>query len=116
MATAGFTRRSTDLATAVGKARDDLPLPFPVLDDGSDVRAPIAGVVAALRAARNDVCLFLPVDVPLISSESLLQLAANAPAAPPTGPLPGAYRKARGQMNLNSLHGGTEYDFIFHLS
>ena len=28
----------------------------------------------------------------------------------------GAYRKARGQMNLNSLHGGTEYDFIFHLS
>src|SRR5947209_5924294 len=28
----------------------------------------------------------------------------------------GAYRKARGEMNLNSLHGGTEYDFIFHLS
>ena len=28
----------------------------------------------------------------------------------------GAYRRIRGEMNLNSLHGGTEYDFIFHLS
>jgi allene oxide cyclase len=28
----------------------------------------------------------------------------------------GAYRKARGEMNLNSLMGGKEYDFIFHLS
>ena len=82
-----------DERLAVGKSADDLRLPFPVLDDGSDVRAPIAGVVAGLRAARNDVCVFLPVDVPLISAESLLQLAANAPAAAPSGPLPGAYRK-----------------------
>jgi hypothetical protein len=28
----------------------------------------------------------------------------------------GAYRNARGQMILNSLHGGREYDYIFHLS
>jgi hypothetical protein len=28
----------------------------------------------------------------------------------------GAYRKARGQMNLNSREGGTQFDFIFHLS
>ena len=28
----------------------------------------------------------------------------------------GAYRKARGEMNLNSLMGGKEYDFIFHLN
>ncbi len=28
----------------------------------------------------------------------------------------GAFRKARGDMNLNSRKGGTEYDFIFHLS
>jgi len=28
----------------------------------------------------------------------------------------GAYRSARGEMNLNSRHGGTEYDFIFHIS
>src|SRR5204863_120533 len=58
------------------------------------VRAPIAGVVAGLRAASHDVCVFLPVDCPLIRSHSLLRLAAEAPAAPPTGPLPGAYPKA----------------------
>jgi allene oxide cyclase len=27
----------------------------------------------------------------------------------------GAYRDARGEMNLNSRHGGTEFDFIFHV-
>jgi allene oxide cyclase len=27
----------------------------------------------------------------------------------------GAFRRARGDMKLNSLKGGTEYDFIFHL-
>jgi allene oxide cyclase len=27
----------------------------------------------------------------------------------------GAYRNARGEMNLNSRHGGAEYDFIFHI-
>ena len=79
---------------AVGKEADALPLPFPVLDDGAEVRAPIAGVVAGLRAASHDVCVFLPVDCPLIPSHSLLRLAAEAPAAPPTGPLPGAYPKA----------------------
>ncbi|HEY3774303.1 MAG TPA: allene oxide cyclase family protein [Solirubrobacteraceae bacterium] len=28
----------------------------------------------------------------------------------------GAYRDARGQMKLNALDGGKEYDFIFHIS
>lgn len=28
----------------------------------------------------------------------------------------GAFRDARGEMNLNSREGGTQYDFIFHLS
>jgi len=28
----------------------------------------------------------------------------------------GAYRSARGEVNLNSRHGGAEYDFIFHIS
>jgi molybdenum cofactor guanylyltransferase len=84
-----------DERIAVGKAMDELPLPFPVLDDASDVRAPLVGVVAGLREATNELCVFLPVDCPLISAESLLQLAgAAAPAAvPPTGPLPGAYRR-----------------------
>jgi molybdopterin-guanine dinucleotide biosynthesis protein A len=83
-----------DERLAVGKEADALPLPFPVLDDGSDVRAPIAGLVAGLRAASNDVCIVLPVDCPLITAESLLRLGAHAPAATPSGPLPGAYQRS----------------------
>jgi molybdopterin-guanine dinucleotide biosynthesis protein A len=82
-----------DERIAVGKAADALPLPFPVLDDGRDVRAPIAGVLAGLRAARHDVCVFLPVDCPRLSAASLRKLAEHAPAISPTGPLPGAFRK-----------------------
>ena len=84
-----------DETIAVGKRADALPLPFPVLDDDSPVRAPLAGVVAGLRAARNDVAVALPVDVPLLTAASVAALAgACAEAAvPPTGPLPGAYRK-----------------------
>jgi molybdenum cofactor guanylyltransferase len=83
-----------DERIAVGKHADALTLPFPLLDDGTDVRAPIAGVVAGLRAAQADVCVFLPVDCPLVSAESLRLLAAAAPAHPATGPLPGAYRRS----------------------
>jgi len=83
-----------DERIAVGKAADGLDLPFPVVEDGSDVRAPIAGVVAALRAAAHDLCVVLPVDTPSIRPDDLRALAgACADAAvPPTGPLPGAYR------------------------
>jgi molybdopterin-guanine dinucleotide biosynthesis protein A len=77
---------------AVGKASDGLQLPFPLLDDGTDVRAPIAGVIAGLRAAANDVCVFLPVDCPALSADALRRLASSAPAHPQSGPLPGAYR------------------------
>ena len=35
-----------DERIAVGKRADGLELPFELLDDGTDVRAPIAGVVA----------------------------------------------------------------------
>ena len=79
---------------AVGKEADQLGLPFAVLDDGIDVRAPIAGVVAGLRAAETEVVVFLPVDCPLVTPDALHQLAeACADAAvPPSGPLPGAYR------------------------
>jgi len=42
-----------DEVLVVGKRADALP--FEVIDDGTDVRAPIAGVVAGLRAARNEV-------------------------------------------------------------
>jgi molybdopterin-guanine dinucleotide biosynthesis protein A len=85
-----------DERIAVGKGADGLSFPFEVLDDGFDVRAPIAGVVGGLRAARHDVCLFLPVDVPLIQPKDLRELAGNCldAAVPQTGPLPGAYRKS----------------------
>jgi molybdopterin-guanine dinucleotide biosynthesis protein A len=81
---------------AVGKAADGLDLPFPVLDDGTEIRAPIAGVVAGLRAAANDLCVVLPVDTPRVGPPELRALAdACADAAvPQTGPLPGAYRKS----------------------
>lgn len=85
-----------DERLAVGKVADGLELPFPVLDDGTETRAPIAGVVAGVRAAANDLCLMLPVDVPRISREALEALAAAGgdAAVPQSGPLPGAYRRS----------------------
>jgi molybdopterin-guanine dinucleotide biosynthesis protein A len=81
---------------AVGKDADQLGFPFPLLDDGIAVRAPIAGVIAGLREAPTDVAVFLPVDCPLMTPEALRALAeACADAAvPATGPLPGAYAKS----------------------
>jgi molybdopterin-guanine dinucleotide biosynthesis protein A len=78
---------------AFGKSHDQLPLPFPVHDDGTPVRAPLAGIVAGLRAARNDVCVFLPVDVPFATAELVRKLgeACREAAVPSSGPLPGAY-------------------------
>ena len=80
---------------AVGKVSDGLPLPFPLVDDGMPVRAPLAGLVAGLRAAGNDVCIVVPVDCPLLSVDALLRLADACldAAHPQTGPLPGAYRR-----------------------
>jgi molybdopterin-guanine dinucleotide biosynthesis protein A len=80
---------------AVGKEADQLGFPFPVLDDGIAVRAPIAGVVAGLREAPTDIAVFLPVDCPLVTPDALRSLAdACADAAvPATGSLPGAYAK-----------------------
>jgi molybdopterin-guanine dinucleotide biosynthesis protein A len=80
---------------AVGKLADRLALPFPLVDDGTEVRASLAGVVAGLRASRTDVAVVLPVDVPLIGAESLRALAgACADAAvTQTGPLPAAFHK-----------------------
>jgi molybdopterin-guanine dinucleotide biosynthesis protein A len=79
---------------AVGKTADGIALPFELLDDGSDVRAPIAGVVAGLRAAAHDRVAVIPVDLPLLRAASLAQLAARCldAATPPSGPLPGVYR------------------------
>ena len=81
---------------AVGKRSDALALPFELLDDGASVRAPIAGVVAGLRAATNDVVVVIPVDMPALTAPALLALAAACRdvATPQTGPLPGAYRQS----------------------
>jgi molybdopterin-guanine dinucleotide biosynthesis protein A len=85
-----------DERIAVGKHADGLELPFDVLDDGTDVRAPIAGVVAGLRAASNDVAVVIPVDVPRLTREALYELADACldVAAPRSGPLPAAYRQS----------------------
>jgi molybdopterin-guanine dinucleotide biosynthesis protein A len=84
-----------DERIAVGKGADGLALPFPLVDDGTDVRAPIAGVVAGLHVAANDLSVVLPVDAPRITPEALAALAEACPDAafPQTGPLPGAYRR-----------------------
>jgi molybdopterin-guanine dinucleotide biosynthesis protein A len=83
-----------DEVLVVGKRGE---LPFDVIDDASTVRAPIAGVVAGLRAAAHDVAVFVPVDCPRVTPELVSTLAAacaNADAAvPQTGPLPGAWSK-----------------------
>ena len=103
-----------DEVIAVGKTADNLALPFPLLDDGTDVRAPIAGVVAGLRASSHDVVVVLPVDCPSITPATLQRLGASVAVAQ-TGPLPGAYAKsmlselerrlAAGELSLRGVNG-----------
>jgi aminoglycoside 6-adenylyltransferase len=98
---------------AVGKARDELDLPFRVLDDGVAERAPVFGVIAGLEAASHECCLILPVDCPLVDVESLRSLF-EAQAVPHTGPLPGVYarsalstfrrRVAAGELSLRGVN------------
>ena len=77
-----------DERIAVGKAADGLELPFPLLDDGSDVRAPIAGVIAGLRAASYHWAVFLPVDAPLVTAEALWVACRSSEwYVPPRSPL-----------------------------
>jgi molybdopterin-guanine dinucleotide biosynthesis protein A len=84
-----------DERLAVGKAADQLRLPFPVQDDGIGTRAPLAGVVAGLRLAAHEVSVVLPVDCPRATPAFLERLAHSCRDAsvPQTGPLPGAYRR-----------------------
>ncbi len=102
-----------DEVIAVGKTADALPLPFPILDDGTSERAPIFGLIAGLRAARHDVLVALPVDCPRMTPQAIRALG-EAVAVPQTGPLPGAYAKtmlpefetraARGQLSLRGVN------------
>jgi len=86
----------------VGK-RDDA-LPFDVIDDGTEVRAPIAGVVAGLRAAANEVAVFVPVDCPWMTPAAVRALgdACGDAAVPPSGPLPGAWAKSALQFSTST--------------
>jgi molybdopterin-guanine dinucleotide biosynthesis protein A len=81
---------------AVGKAADALDLPFEILDDGAETRAALTGIIAGLKAARSDVAVVVPVDMPRLSAQLLVDLAAECKdaAAPEAGPLPAAYRKS----------------------
>ena len=109
-----------DERIAVGKAADGIELPFPLVDDGTEVRAPIAGVVAGLRAAGTELCVVLPVDTPRITPASLRTLVDACPDAafPQTGPLPGAYRRtalpaleralAEGRLSLREAIAGLD--------
>jgi molybdopterin-guanine dinucleotide biosynthesis protein A len=102
-----------DEVLAVGKASDRLPLNFPLVDDGTDERAPVYGVIAGLHAAAHEVAVFLPVDCPLVTPSVLMELG-DAAAVPQTGPLPGAYRKdmlpelerriQRGELSLRDVN------------
>jgi molybdopterin-guanine dinucleotide biosynthesis protein A len=98
-----------DERLAYGKVADGLPLPFSVLDDGTDVRAPLAGLVAGLRAAASGIVVALPVDLPLITDavlRTLVSACAGDAAVPQTGPLPGAYRPSALPVLERSLRAG----------
>ena len=98
---------------AVGKSTDALGLPLPVLDDGSEDRAPVFGVIAGLRAAKREHAVALPVDCPLVTAALLCELL-DAEAVPQTGPLPGVYatallpqleeRVSRGELSLRGVN------------
>ena len=84
-----------DEVLVVGKPGE---LPFDVLPDAGEVRAPIAGVVAGLRAAAHDVVVFLPVDCPWMTGEALRALGdacrdAAVPADRPAARVPGRRRR-----------------------
>ena len=80
---------------AFGKRADGLAVPFELLDDGSETRAALAGIVPGLRAARTELVVVIPVDTPLVTPHVLHELAdACADAAvTQTGPLPAAFRR-----------------------
>jgi molybdopterin-guanine dinucleotide biosynthesis protein A len=105
-------QEACDEVLVVGKAADGLP--FPVLDDGTASRAPIHGVIAGLRAARHEVAVALPVDVPLVTSGVLRALGEACAVPSERVPLPGAYpcsllpelerRVASGELSLRGVN------------
>jgi molybdenum cofactor guanylyltransferase len=80
---------------AVGKRGDALTLPFGLIDDGSETRAALAGIVAGLRASSTELTVVLPVDMPFVTATLVRELAeaCRDAAAPRGAPLPVALRR-----------------------
>ena len=105
-----------DDVIAVGKAYE-LELPFAVVDDGTSSRAPVHGVIAALRAAPHETCVVLPVDVPLVTPGALRALGEAGAVPSRRIPLPGAYQRsllpvlerrvADGELSLRGVNPAT---------
>jgi len=85
-----------DERLAVGKRVDDLELPFELVDDGTETRAALAGIVAGLRTASNELVAVIPVDMPFVTAELLHELAevCRDAAAPRGAPLPAVFRRS----------------------
>ncbi len=97
-----------DERLAVGKRGDELDLPFELVDDGTEIRAALAGIVAGLRAAPTELAVMLPVDAPLVTAALLRELAAACAdaAAPPHEPLPAAFHRRALPVLERRLRGG----------
>jgi molybdopterin-guanine dinucleotide biosynthesis protein A len=82
-----------DERLAVGKRADAFELPFELVDDNTEIRAALAGIVAGLRAAAAERAVVLPVDMPLVTPGVLRRLgeACSDAAVTQTGPLPAAF-------------------------
>ena len=93
---------------AIGKRADKLELPFDVIDDGSETRAALAGIVAGLGAASNELVAVIPVDMPFVTAELLHDLAeaCRDAAAPRGAPLPAVFRRSALPLLERRLVGG----------
>jgi molybdopterin-guanine dinucleotide biosynthesis protein A len=83
-----------DEVLVVGKARELPGLPFPVVDDGTEERAPIHGLVAGRRRAAHHTVVALPGDVPQITPDALRALGEAGAVPSQRVPLPGAYPRS----------------------
>jgi hypothetical protein len=98
----------------VGKAAELDLLPFAVVDDGTNDRAPVHGLIAGLRAARHEVVVALPVDVPRDARGALRALgdarAVPSGASRPRAPIRGRFlpvlesRVAAGELSLRGVN------------
>ncbi len=81
---------------AIAGNRDDLKHVAPVVRETRVSVGPAAGIEAGLRETRNQWCLFVPVDVPLLPAELLRKWAVDVLEAS-NGGLRASYLTANGQ-------------------